>query len=120
MPQWILQVIANPPQNALLRVLAEAGHPLRYSEARRAIDAHPQEFQRALRALENRALVVLRAPVRPDDRRKPRGERRHVVFLELSVLGDLVADLSTEFGKAFQGVTQAHHVPPALLVSPSA
>ena len=85
------KALENQRTRALLGLLAEAEHGLRYSEARSQMDengvaSHPEEFRRALRALTNAGIVQARTVPKKD--RAP-GQGRTVI-LEASVLGKVL------------------------------
>lgn len=101
------------PRNLLLHV-AESEDPPRYSAARRNLDLHPQQFQRALDTLEENGLVGLRAP---DNLNSDHADRDYHVVLELTAMGALVADLWDRMNTAFSDLAQEHGVPEGALAT---
>lgn len=92
-------VFSREHPDALLHLLSDSQDPLFYTEARDALGLRPEEFKRALRALEKWALVQLRAvprAERPDDRRRVR--------LELTTLGKAVAILHARVDAAWREI----------------
>lgn len=95
------EVFSRRAPDELFHLLSDAEEPLLYTEARDALGHHPQEFKRALRALEKWGLVQLRTvprSERPDDRRRVR--------LELTELGHAAARLHERIDEAWREIAQ--------------
>lgn len=102
LPKGVMKdVFSRRAPDELFHLLADAEDPLQYTEARDALGHHPQEFKRALRALEKWGLVQIRAvprDERPDDRRRVR--------LELTALGWAVVRLHARIDQAWREIAQ--------------
>lgn len=80
------EVYAWDSARLLMELLAKSETPIRYSEARRRISAHPQDFQRSVELLESWALMGRRLePTRVKD--------KYRVLLEVTPTGKRVVDL---------------------------
>lgn len=102
-PGLMKDVFGNQKTADLLGLLAGAKAPLRYSDARRELALRPQEFQRALNALEAYALVQLRA----DRKVSP----KNAVFLEATLLGRILAEARAKMDKDVAALAKRHGVP---------
>lgn len=100
-------VFANEHARGLLLLLSEADEPIRYSDARRRLELHPQQFQRALDRLEDLGLLGLKAPA---DLNKEHAERDYYVFLELTGLGTFAAELWDRIDQGFTSLAREHGV----------
>lgn len=95
-------VFGSERASGLLRLLAEAKHGVRYSEARRDLGLRPQEFQRALDTLESYALVELRTA--------SESSPRNAVFLEATILGKILAEARMKMEKDVATLARRHGV----------
>lgn len=86
----------------LLLLLAREGHPLRYSEARRRLQAHPQTFQRAVETLEEYALLGLRV-----DAAAPPASTRQPVLLEATGTARFLADVWARWTRQYEAAARA-------------
>lgn len=107
-------VFANEHARGLLLLLDQAEEPVRYSDARRSLDLHPQQFQRALDRLEDLGLLGMRAPA---DLNKGHAERDYYVFLELTGLGEFAADLWDRIDEGFSTLAREHGIPEQALAA---
>lgn len=102
LPKGVMKdVFSRRSPDELFHLLADAEEPLQYTEARDALGHHPQEFKRALSALEKWGLVQVRAvprEERPDDRRRVR--------LELTALGWAAVRLHARIDQAWKEIAQ--------------
>lgn len=105
--ELVREVLGRDHPRHLLLHLAEAADPVRYSEARRDLGLHPQQFQRALDTLEENGLVGLEAP---DDLNADDADRDYYVFLEPTGLGSLVADLWERMNQEFSALAREYGV----------
>lgn len=105
-------VFTRKGPDELFHLLADAEEPLQYTEARDALGHHPQEFKRALSALEKWGLVQIRAvprDQRPDDRRRVR--------LELTALGWAVVRLHARIDEAWREIAQEEGIDETALLA---
>lgn len=112
-------VFARKHVHRLLLLLADRDEPVRYSEARDALELHPQQFQRAVEGLERFGLLRIRAPA---DLNKPHAERTYYVHLELTVLGEFCAELWDRFEADYDALVEEWDMLPGLFeteVSPA-
>lgn len=86
-------VYASDSARLLMELLAKANEPVRYSEARRRVGAHPQDFQRSVELLESLALMGRRL-------QSTRANDRYRVLLEATPTGKRVVDLFRSFEAA--------------------
>lgn len=108
-PSGLLRdILGRAHPRALLLALAEGEDPVRYSEARRELEMHPQQFQRALDALEDAGLLGLQAP---DDLNRHDADRDYYVFLELTSIGRFCVALWERINEDYAALRQAHGIP---------
>lgn len=81
----LAEVYGQDTSRLLIELLAAESQPMRYAEARRRINAHPQKFQRSVESLESLALIgrVL----------NPIGANRYHVSLEATPTGKRAKDI---------------------------
>lgn len=116
-PSYLLRdVFGNEHARTLLLELTGEEEPVRYSEMRRRLDLHPQQFQRALDRLEDHGLVGLSAPDDPD---KPHAKRRYRVFLEPTGLGRFCTALWDRMNADFTRLAKEHEIPEERLLAHS-
>lgn len=96
-------VFGNEAARDLLLLLVEERAPVRYSEARRRLDAHPQTFQRALETLEQYALVGLRVET-PD----ASGSARQPVVLEATATARFLGDVWARWTRDYDAAARKH------------
>lgn len=102
----VRDVFAKPHPDALLHHLASAATAPLYTEARDALGLQPEQFRRALGALEGWGLLQMRVvpkKERPDDRRRVR--------LELTVLGHAAIQLHSAMDQAWRDIAHAQGIP---------
>lgn len=115
MPSFLLRdIFGNEHARALLLHLAEQAEPIPYSESRRRLRLHPQQFQRALDQLESHGLVGLTAP---DDIDKEHAQRRYRVFLEPTALGTFCADLWERMNADYSQLAAEREIPEEALAA---
>ncbi len=102
------EVLANDGARELLLLLENHKKPLRYSEARKMLGLHPQQFQRSLERLEDHGLVGIRAP---SDLNKPHAGRTYYIFLENTALGSFAAELWQRFNTNYAQLAKEHNLP---------
>ena len=106
----IKHVFGSESARRLLLLLEESAAPVRYSHARQTLNMHPEEFRRALKALQDFSMVQYRAPRVGD-------EAKNAVFLEVSILGRLFAALWREMNNDLAKLMAERHLPSNILDS---
>lgn len=106
-PSGLLREVYGRDRVRDLLLLIKEHEGIRYSEARRALDLHPQQFQRALDRLEKHGLVGLKAPAALNN---PEAERDYHVLLELTGLGDFCVDLWESMNEGYDTLLQHRDV----------
>jgi hypothetical protein len=100
----IKNVFGNEHARALLLLLEGSRTPIRYSHAREQLDLQPEEFRRALKALQDFSMVQYRAPRISD-------APKNAVFIELSIMGRLFADLWRDMNNGLAKLMAERHIP---------
>lgn len=96
-------VFGSDPARDLLLLLAHEERPIRYSEARRRLQVHPQAFQRALETLEEYALLGLRV-----DPAAPPVSTRQPVLLEATGSARFLADVWGRWSRQYEAAARDH------------
>ena len=100
LPQLMSEVYGDDTRRKLIELLASTTEPIRYAEARRRVDAHPTDFQRAVEALESMAFIGRRI--------QPKGAGNKAwVWLEATHSGRIVSQI---FKNAEAGVSQDRRI----------
>lgn len=106
-PSGLLREVYGRDRVRDLLLLIKHHEGIRYSEARRTLDLHPQQFQRALDRLETRGLVGMKAPAALNN---PDAKRDYHVVLELTGLGEFCADLWESMNEGYDALLQHRDV----------
>ena len=107
-------LFGNESRRSLLLALAREGAPVGYSEVRRRLALHPQQFQRSLDWLEDHGLVGLSAPA---DLEKSHAERSYRVYLEPTALGLFCAELGDKMNADFSRLADERNLPREVLTA---
>lgn len=102
----VRNVFSKPHPDALLHHLASAPAAPLYTEARDALGFQPEQFRRALGALEAWGLLQLRVVPKQE---RPDGRRR--VRLELTALGHAAIRLHDAMDQAWRDIAHAQGIP---------
>ena len=113
-PHALLGVFHSDPQRKLLLYLFEQNEPVAYSEAREKLGfRHNEQFQRALRALDDMGMIQYSAP--REAHRDPKA-RSYRVFIELSPLGEFAGEVWYIIRDDFYKLARERKIPEGALM----